>query len=257
MDPVLPLLGLREERERLKKALIRHESLLVLGPAGAGKTALIRATTAELPVERGIVHARYSANLHRLLGNLARALLAARHGAFERLAKPSGDVEEWLCKQTSVHLKGLLWMALETQPLTIVLDGADGASFPIYRFFQRLYFAPGMAFIAAARDTASLGALSRLFWDPRAVIHIRPLNRADSEQLFDLAARKFELERFELDDFREKVLESAQGNPGQIVEMCRLAANPLYVSGRYIKFAPLRIDVMMRFLSSGAGHRPR
>ena len=38
-----------------------------------------------------------------------------------------------------------------------------------------------------------------------------------------------------------------RGNPGQIVEMCRSATEPLYVSGRHIKFAPLRIDALIRF----------
>jgi hypothetical protein len=30
--------------------------------------------------------------------------------------------------------------------------------------------------------------------------------------------------------------------------MCRLAANPQYVAGNYIKFALIRIDVMMKHL---------
>jgi hypothetical protein len=30
--------------------------------------------------------------------------------------------------------------------------------------------------------------------------------------------------------------------------MCRLAAQPQYVSGRYIKFTPLRIDAVMKFI---------
>jgi hypothetical protein len=55
------------------------------------------------------------------------------------------------------------------------------------------------------------------------------------------------LRDLDLDEFGNKALESAHGNPGQIIEMCRLAAQPQYQSGRYIKFAPLRIDTVMKF----------
>ncbi len=254
MEPAFPLLGAFGERERLKAAIKNRESLLITGSGGAGKTALIKSVIAELHNVRELVQVQYSSSLHQLLVDLARCLLAAKHRALRRRAKAGPDVEKWLSKQTSVHLKGLLWTSLEAEPLTIILDGIDGASFPMYRFLQRLYFVRGMSIIASARDMGSLGALGRLFWDPRTILHVGPLNHSDSEQLFDLVAKRFGLERLDLVEFRKKVLDSAQGNPGQITEMCRLATNPLYVSGKHIKFAPIRIDVVAHFLSA-AGHR--
>jgi hypothetical protein len=104
-----------------------------------------------------------------------------------------------------------------------------------------------MALFEASRDTVRLGALARLFWDPAKAIHIPPLPERDAEQLFDAAAGHFKLHNLDLDEFREKVLASARGNPGQIIEMCRLAAQPRYHVGRYIKFSPLRIDTVMKF----------
>jgi len=61
------------------------------------------------------------------------------------------------------------------------------------------------------------------------------------------AADYFGLRQYDIEDFREKVLESAHGNPGQILEMCRLATDPRYVAGTYIKFTPLRIDTVIKF----------
>ena len=248
MHSIFPFIGFYAERHRLEEAIKKKESVLIIGPAGSGKTALIQAALGGLPKTQGIIHIQYAANLHRLLMELTRSLFAAKHRKLLERARPGADADKWLSHQTSIHLKGLLWTALKVEPRTIILDGIDRGSFPMYRFLQRLYFADGMTIVAAARNTASLGALSRLFWDPARMIHLRPLNNADAEHLFDVATDHFRLRHLDLEEFREKVLESAQGNPGQIIAMCKLAADPLYVSGKHIKFAPLRIDVLMRFL---------
>ncbi len=147
-----------------------------------------------------------------------------------------------------MHLKGLLWSALEREPTALILEGVDGAGHQSYRFLQRLYFAPGMTLVATARDSVRLGKLSRLFWDPEKTRHMQPLSEAEALHLFEMAADLHALRGLNLDDFRERVLESAKGNPGQIAGMCRLAANPMYWSGRHVKFAPLRIDAMMSLL---------
>lgn len=239
----LPLIGRNGEIDRLRNSIRQRESLLVLGPAGSGKTCLVRAIA-----EKDFIYLKYSATPHRLLTDLANALLHAGHRTFLGLARPSGSLDDWRSRQTSVHLKGLLCSSLEAEPRVIILDGIDRASFPTYRFMQRLYFAKGMAFVATARDATCLGALGRLFWDPREILHLEPLNHIDAMHLFDIAADQFGLLDLDVQQFRDKVLESAKGNPGQIVEMCRMASNPMYVSGRHIKFAPLRIDVRARFL---------
>lgn len=227
-----PLLGLETERNRIAVALRRRQPLLVFGPAGSGKTALIRGAIEGSGQEA--LYLKYSASLHRLLADLARLALPQR--AYE------------CSRQTSVRLKGLLWTSLEAEPRILVLDGVERASFPTYRFFQRLYHAEGMALIVAARSATLLGAMGRLFWDPPASVNIPPLTHANASQLFDLAAARFGLRHLDLEEFRGRALESANGNPGQIIEMCRLASNPMYVSGRHIKFAPLRMDALMKFI---------
>jgi hypothetical protein len=233
-----------KEVQRLSLAFDTGDPLLLLGPQGCGKTRLIQET---LSGNRRVLYIAWEPTLHALLAAMARALIAARHAGFVGCAKPGPDPEVWLAAQTSIHLKGLLWTAVESSPVPIMLDGIAGASFPTYRFLQRIYNAPGMALFAASRDAFSLGALARLFWNPAKALHVPPLHERDAGQLFEAAADRFKLRHLELDDFRGKVLESAGGNPGQIIEMCRLATQPQYHAGRHIKFSPLRIDTVMKF----------
>jgi hypothetical protein len=276
MEPQIPFIGMAKETERLSSAFGAGDPLLLLGPQGSGKTRLIQEA---LSGNRRVLYIAWVPALHDLLTAMARALIAARHADFvsrvgvpsaapsgARTVAPSGvvsagvptavprglpsgpaDPGAWLAAQTSLHLKGILWTALEKSPVPMMLDGIAGASFPAYRFLQRIYHTPGMALFAASRDALSLGALARLFWNPAKVMNIPPLPERDAQQLFEAAAGHFKLRTLDLDDFREKVLESARGNPGQIIEMCRLAAEPRYHAGRHIKFSPLRIDTLMKF----------
>ncbi|HEY7307300.1 MAG TPA: AAA family ATPase [Bryobacteraceae bacterium] len=244
----LPLIGLVSERKRFLDALQKRESLLLLGPRGCGKTTVIQSVIKALPNRDDIVYLRYSPVLHELLVLLARTLVDAHHKYLRRLMPKNGDLAKWLSQQTSIHLRGILWNALEAEPKTIILDGVDGASHPIFRFLQRVYFAPGTTMVAAARDSVALGALSRLFWHPQKVIHFKLLSEVDAEHLFDLAVDRFGLGHLGIEEFRHKVLEAANGNPGQIVQMCKLATDPQYVTGKYIKFVPLRMDALMKFM---------
>lgn len=226
-----PLVGLEMERRRVVRALEKREPLLLLGPAGSGKTRLLRVALEE--TARPALYVPWQPVLHDLLADLARKLrlpAAAKTG-------------------TSVHLRGLLWSAFETRPCPLVLDGVHRAGARAYRFFQRVYHTPGMSMIASSRDLRTLDMMGRLFWDPRITLELSPLSPAESLALFEALADRLGLRQLELDGFREQVLDAARGNPGEIVEMCRLATRPQYWWGKRIKFAPLRIDAVMRMMA--------
>jgi hypothetical protein len=243
MPEDLPFVGRAKEKQRGGAAARHRQSLLVVGVAGIGKTRLI---SEAVPAGEAL-SIRWETSLHKLLVAFARSLILARHRAFLDRAKPPANIEAWLGAQQSIHLKGLVWNALQAEPALVILDGITGAGFATYRFLQRLYHMPEMALLASARDHASLGALGRLFWHPAAIMKLAPLSEREAEHLFESAADQYQLRGFDLGDFRGKVLESAAGNPGHIIEMCCLAAQARYRAGRHIKFSSLRIDAVIKF----------
>ncbi len=152
-----------------------------------------------------------------------------------------------LKKATTVTLKGAVLESLKTRPRPILLEDVERADPHMYRFLQQIYHLPGNCLIVTARSHECLGYLRRLMWDPREEIAVEPLTPRESGHLFDLAAAAYRLYAIDLQQFRHKVLESARGNPGQILAMCRLAVLPQYRTAGRIKFLPLRIDVLPAF----------
>lgn len=234
-DHSVPLLGRRHEVRTLTNALCARKSCLVLGPKGIGKTRLLLES---LSIARQpYLHVERPEVLHGLLVELA-----------ERLSCPAGRFES-VRKATSVALKPSVLDTLRRLPRCLVLENVAGADPRMYRFLQQIYYIPSVCLIVTAISRDCLGHhLRKLLWDPREEIALKPLVRREALSLFDVASRMYRLQSFELDTFRGKVLSAAQGNPGQILTMCRMASRPEYQDGRHIKFVPLRIDALTAFV---------
>jgi len=154
-----------------------------------------------------------------------------------------------LRRATSIALKPLVLAALERVPQCVVLEDVTASDPRMYRFLQQIYHLRTSCLIVTTKSRESLGHVRKLLWDPREEIVLKPLTRAESISLFDAACRLFQLESLDVDEFRPKVLAAAQGNPGQILAMCRLAVQPEYRQGKHIRFLPLRMDVLPNFVT--------
>ena len=225
----LPFVGRQRELRELIAALRTGKPRLTVGPAGIGKKRLVE--EALQAAEQPFVRVRAAGVLHELLAGLAAALGCS------------------LPRATSPALKALVLNALCRAPQCVVLEDLHDADPRMYRFLQKLYYIPGVSLIVTATSRADLGFVRKLLWNPREEILVEPLSRAEAQWLFDEAVRAFGIESLKVDDFGRKVLAAAKGNPGQILAMCRMAARPEYQRGPYIKFLPLRMDMLSAFLS--------
>lgn len=232
---LVPLAGRRDELKALSSALCGRKSCLVAGPAGIGKTRLIQEA---LRLSRQpFITLPWPGVLHQLLVELAKRLKCPI-GRF-------GHTQD----ATSAALKPLLLAALRSAPQCVVLEDAANADPRMYRFLQQVYYIPGVCLTVAAKSRDSLGHLRKLLWDPGEEIALQPLHRGEARALFQAACGAFRLDGLDLDEFGGKVLAAAQGNPGQILTMCRLASRPEYQVGRHIKFLPLRMDALTTLVS--------
>jgi len=234
IDPGIALAGRRREVELLAEAFRARASRLITGAAGIGKTRLVEETLTGSG--EPFVFIKRPARLHDLLVTLAEQL-ECRSPRFPQL-----------CDATSLHLKPLVLNMLRASPRCVILDEVETIEPRMYRFLQELYYIPGACLVVTARSRTHIGHLAKLMWDPREEMLLEPLANPESRRLFADACRFFGLEWLNLEDFRVRAIRAARGNPGQIVGMCRLAAQPEYHSGKHIKFAPLRIDLLAGFL---------
>jgi len=230
----VPLFGRRDEVRTLTSSLCARKSCLVLGPKGIGKTRLLQ--EALLIARQPYVYVDRPEVLHRLLVELA-----------EQLSCPAGRFGS-VRNATSVALKPSVLDALRRLPRCLVVENIADADPRMYRFLQQVYYIPSVSLIVTAASRNHLGHLRKLLWDPREEIALKPLGRPEALSLFDVASRMYRLQSFDLDAFRAKVLKAAQGNPGQILTMCRMASRPEYQGGRHIKFLSLRIDALTAFV---------
>jgi energy-coupling factor transporter ATP-binding protein EcfA2 len=232
-SPLLPLVGRQRELRRLQALFASGNRVLVLGPRGIGKSRLI----AEAAAASGVEPVRVST--HGPPQELFRQLLP--------LLCPETSSPVSVRRLASQVLQARVLAALQSRPRWIWLDDPPPASALLYRFFQRVLWIPRCGLVAAVENRARLGALARLLYDPREELLLAPLSHAESAALLEHAIHAFGLALHDSPaEFRLRTLEAAGGNPGRIVTLCRLAAQPQYWHGGRLMFAPLWIDTLTR-----------
>jgi hypothetical protein len=220
---------------------------LILGPPGAGKSRLLEAACSEIAKSAKPLIIPFPGQTHELLVKLKLALLQDGHKTLTAIVKRSPPA---LARETSLHLRGILWHALSAEPRPLIFEDIQGTSSSTYRFLWPVFHTPGASIIATAASVDHLGFLHRLFWDPRERLDVKPLREHDARWLASLAAERFtlppEIDRVEL---QTKIVDAAAGNPGRIVEMYRLATDSRYRHGEYVKMALIQIDLAARFIA--------
>ena len=104
-----------EERQGIRQRLAKKRPFLIHGPAGVGKTLLLRSLLPEFP---SILYCEDSATIHVVFRSLAHSLLRLRSPR----AQTAFRNEEAIKTKSAVSLKGIVMDALNEGQYSIVLD---------------------------------------------------------------------------------------------------------------------------------------
>ena len=249
------------ESHRIEEAFREKESMMISGPADIGKTALMLNVIRNLPGDLAgkCLYLAGFKDLQNLLRNLIKVLHEARSPGLRQQLKAEGvssvNFEIWLKTLPSARLKGILYRAAQSGDYRVILDHVPLLTHARAKIIKELFWMRDTPVYLLMRDDQEfrIAQFARFFyWSDRQCLTLGPLPEISACELLEACIKKFHLSRFDLEGFRDEVLDLSGGVPGAIVKMCALAADPRYQYGSYIKTKLIHID----YLVSGSSMVP-
>jgi hypothetical protein len=221
-----------DELNRLRNQATIRKSLLVFGPAGVGKSRLLRAFVAGQPLALHVAQVRSPREF--LL-----AFLHELHSADEAI-----DVPENLGALSTSSLKGIVHRALDGHPFLMVLDHLDAPSSVVTRMIKDLYYYGRTPVIFASRSPhqEDIGALRSLCANKLERLELKNWPPQIALEFAWRNAERSELCASNLESVLPALVEWSDGNPGAILQMLQMAHLPQYRVGDQIKAHILYVD---------------
>lgn len=244
----------KRESCRLENALLRRESLMICGPAGIGKTALVAEVIASLPA--GLAGRCLKIRGAKDLRDLLRQLIWQLHEAEDKILRrqlrservSAASFAAWLRRLSSGRLKGTLYHSLEGGEYCVFLDHLPPLTKAAAKVVKEVFWMRHTPVYLLVRDEGAqrIDRLCQFFyWGERERFALPPLPAEAAAELLQECIERFGLARFELSDFKQEVLELSRHIPGAIVRMCTLAADPRYQYGSRIKIKSVYINYLV------------
>lgn len=228
-----------EELAALRQRLSKCRSLLVHGPAGVGKTLLIRSLLPDLPL---LIYSSESTTIHVVFRTIAAELL--RRGS-ERIRKAAGSRGvEGLNAKSAISLKGVVRDALREAEYCLVLDHVQRPSTAFAAVIRDLIVGCETPIVAVARSAhmEDVGFLHSIFGDRPDRYELRNFKPEVASAFARTSSERVGLNAANLNEFLDRAVELSDGNPGAILAMLNMALQPRYRLQESIKTAPLYID---------------
>lgn len=254
------LIGRERELRSLRAAIQKRESRLLWGLSDAGKTFLIRQAIAELPEadRRNCIYWTGAAAGRQLVSHFLSGLYAIGDPVVRRKvqADRAGEfaLDSWLNKQSLLRLRGILFSAAERGDYRLFVDHLPSPTHKMAHLLKEIMYRckTPVYFTGHGYSRGEIGHAWSLYWTDEYRIHLEPLTEVLAHELLETCIHRFELNRLDLEGFREEILHFSGRFPGSIVKMCELAADPRYHYHDQVKVKLVHVDYLMqghRFLS--------
>jgi DNA polymerase III delta prime subunit len=230
-----------EERQGIRQRLAKKRPFLIHGPAGVGKTLLLRSLLPEFP---SVLYCEDSATTHVVFRSLAHSLL--------RLRSPHAQTAFRKTK-SAVSLKGIVMDSLNEGQYSIVLDHLRRPSYSFAAAVREMmgWGSTPVSAVARSSHMEDTGFLQRLYSDRSEKYEIRNFENLVAEQFAREVVARTNLTASNMNEFLDKILEFSEGNPGAIVALVEMAKYTKYRSDEHIKITPLYIDFRMNWKFAG------
>lgn len=244
-------LGRQSELARLQEAIRKRESLLIWGASNSGKSALVARALSNLPerITRRCICARGNGAPQEILREIAQGFVedSLFRSKFRADAAFGASFSHWVKAQTSLRLRGLLYRAASAGEYWIFLEDLVPMTHMMARIIKELMLNQETPIYAVAQGWtySELGHGAQLYWNDRQRLRVGGLALPAAKELLEMCIRRFELERFDLEGFREDILDFSGLLPGAIFRMCAAAANTHYRYEGRIKTKLLHVDYLM------------
>jgi hypothetical protein len=253
-------LGRKTELSRLREAIRKRESLLVWGPPDSGRTALVARALSELPehIAKRCICTRGVGSPHDILRGIAEGFAEdpVFRSKFRAETGYGASFSHWVREQTSLRLRGLLYRAASAGEYWIVLEDLAPTTHMLARIIKELTINQETPIYSVAPGCTyrELGHAIQLYWNDHQRLHVGALSLAAANELLEWAIQRFCLSKFDLDGFREDILEFSGLLPGAILRMCEAATDCHYHFGGRIKTNLLHVDYLMKFCQGITPH---
>jgi hypothetical protein len=229
-----------EERQSVRLRLAKKRPFLIHGPAGVGKTLLLKSLLPEFP---SILYCEDSATTHTMFRTLAHSLLRMHNPHTKKVFRN----EEAIRTKSAVSLKGIVMDALNQGEYLIVLDHLKRPSHSFAAAVREVmgWGSTPVSAIGRSNHMEDVGFLQPFYSDRSEKYEIRNFAPSVAEQFARELVARVGLSASNMSEFLDKVLEFSDGNPGAIGAMIEMANYPKYRSDEHIKITPLYIDFRM------------
>jgi len=234
------IFGREEEKQSIRDRLTKMRPFLIHGPAGVGKTVLLRSL---LPEFTDVLYCENAATTQTIFRTVAQNLLRLHTGRTVTAFRDEGAIKT----KSAVSLKGIVMDALNEGKYCIVLDHLKRPSYSLAAAVRELMGRGSTPVMAIARSChmEDVGFLQPFYSDRSEKYEIPNFESEIAEQFAYEVVKRKGLSAQNMREFLKKVLEFSDGNPGAILAMLEMAGYPKYRSDEHIKITPLYIDFRM------------